>query len=150
MIYTIRLCGGPGEGQVIRLRCQTVDAYWWAAVRLSEVDENALLDLSRVYDEIIYHDTGICADGMHLYATVELLEQLQQTMLHRTSPPRVESGLEEVEEVTTEGMLPWSCWEPVVVAGMSGRREYPWDAIKREDTERLIREINEVISDESK
>jgi hypothetical protein len=170
MTYTIRLCGGPGESQVIRLPDRAIGVYRFAVARpvtptvyyVGE-DENNQLDSGLVHDEIIYHDTGIlAADGMRLYATVELLAQLRQAAWHRMEPPRVEPGLEEAvsggmlsraewepqfEEVIAEGMLPRSCWEPSVTPGMSGKREYPLDAIKREDTERLVREIDEVTGD---
>jgi hypothetical protein len=148
MTYTIRLCGGPAEGRIIAIT-QLPSVWRVPVVRAPSVfyymgDE----DLSRSVpahevDEISYHNTGIrTAEGVHLYATGEILEQFSEAIA-RFRPP----GPPRVELVPEEGMLSRSVWEPAIVPGMSGKREYPWDAIKHEDTERLLNKIDEVIED---
>jgi hypothetical protein len=140
--YTIRLCGGPAEGQIIEVT--RLPPMWRVPVArtisLSRISES-------IDDQVSYHITGIrTAEGVHLYVTSEILEQFGEAIarLRPPDPPRIES-----EETATpeEGMLPRSCWDSVFSAGMSGRREYPWDAIKREDTERLLNKIDEVTED---
>jgi hypothetical protein len=154
MRYTIRLCGGPAEGRIITIT--HLPLVWRVSIvrtpsALSLMGDN---DLSRCapaheVDEIHYHDTGIrTADGVHLYVTGEILEQFREVIarLRPPDPSRIEP---EDTATSEEGMLPRSCWEPAIVPGMSGKRAYPWDAIKREDTERLLNKIDEVTDDEN-
>jgi hypothetical protein len=152
MRYTIRLCGGPAEGRIITLthlplvRRVLIVRTPSASYYMGDDDLPRSAPAHEV-DEVSYHDTGIRAiDGVHLYVTGEILEQFSEAIarLRPPDPPRIEP-----EETATpeEGMLPRSCWEPVFSAGMSGKREYPWDAIKREDTERLLKQIDEVTED---
>ena len=147
MRYTIRLCGGPAEGRIITIthlppmwRVPVVRA---AGLSAHLEDDNSAIP-AVIDDEVHYHNTGIrTVDGVHLYVTSEILEQLIDVIARlRPDPPRVDAGREE-------GILPRSCWEPAIAPGMSGKREYPWDAIKREDTERLLNKIDEVTDGEN-
>jgi hypothetical protein len=82
-----------------------------------------------------------------LYATAGLFEQLRAAVRHQAqfladlvrNPPDLEPGLEPVTAETASRRPGW-----LAKAEMSGKKEYPLDAIKREDTARLIAQIDEV------
>jgi hypothetical protein len=92
-------------------------------------------------DQVLYLDTNIrTQEGHILYATAGLFEQLRMAVRHQArfladlvrSPPDPDPAVEQ----------PRPGW--LAKAEMSGKSEYPFDAIKREDTERLIAQIDEV------
>jgi hypothetical protein len=148
MTYTIKLCGGPGEGRIITttqrppgwrvpvLPSTPVSIRYWE----SQSDPTRVESIEMVE----YHDTGMLTPaGEHLYATTELLAQLHEAMAR----PRPEGMLSRAEWESVNPSLSEIAWTNPAL--LRGAREYPWDAIKREDTERLIKEIDEVTGDDT-
>jgi hypothetical protein len=150
MTVTIQLCGGPAEGFTVELRERPIQ--WRVPVarpypRFWELD-NDPSRLLEPFDVVLYLDTNIrTQEGYILYATAGLFEQLRMAVRHQArfladlvrSPPNLEPGL---EPITAEAAPLRPGW--LAKAEMSGKSEYPFDAIKREDTERLIAQIDEV------
>lgn len=144
MTVTIQLCGGPAEGLTVELRERPIQ--WRVAVprpypRFWELDNDPSRMLEPL-DQVLYLDTNIrTQEGHILYATAGLFEQLRMAVRHQArfladlvrNPPDQEPAVPVPER---PGWL--------AKAEMSGKSEYPFDAIKREDTERLIAQIDEV------
>jgi hypothetical protein len=151
MTVTIQLCGGLAEGQTIELRERPIQ--WRVPVprpysRFWELDNDPSRIPEPSFDVVLYLDTNIrTQEGHILYATAGLFEQLRMAVRHQArfladlvrSPPDLEP---ELEPVTAEDAPLRPGW--LAKAEMSGKSEYPFDAIKREDTERLIAQIDEV------
>lgn len=151
MTVTIQLCGGPAEGLTVELRERPMQ--WRVPVarpypRFWELDNDPSRMPEPSFDVVLYLDTNIHTEEGHiLYATAGLFEQLRAAVRHQAqfladlvrNPPDLEPGLEPVTAETASRRPGW-----LAKAEMSGKKEYPLDAIKREDTARLIAQIDEV------
>jgi hypothetical protein len=137
MTVIIELCGGPAEGQIVELLERPIEyrvSVLRSYPRYWELD-TLPFGLQEPYDVVLYWDTNICTrEGHILYATMELFEQLRMAVRRR-----MVAQANPVEQVSGNE---WPSW--AAPARMSGAKEYPLDAIKHEDTERLIAQIDEV------
>jgi hypothetical protein len=142
MTVIIQLCGGPAEGQTVELRERPIQ--WRVPVprpypRFWELDN----DPSRMlepFDQVLYLDTNIrTQEGHILYATAGLFEQLRMAVRHQARFLADLVRNPDPGPVIEQSRPGW-----LAKAEMSGTKEYPFDAIKREDTERLIAQIDEV------
>jgi hypothetical protein len=147
MSNVIRLCGGAGEGHVFTLPGRRPSAYNFVVgpppLSLAEMFGGDVppAPWPDVYDVMHYVDTGILtADGEWLYAVTELLEELRAAARNSRYVLAIIPAADW--DPDPGGLPPW-----LAEAEMSGKVEYPLDAIQREDTERLIAQIDEVTED---